>query len=259
MMATRRVVVVLRAEKLLKPKRRGKRPRRPADDDDERAGERSRCARGLRPEARAVDDAGARRGRRRSHARLYKAIQKHATIVECWGLKRGKDARGIDLRQAARQAEQLVKKAVAEAGQQIEPRGGAAGRRARRHRHRRLRGDVERLMLYAAGKPKITLADAQEVVSAEIVAGRLGRHQRDSARQRGRGAAPAGAGARRRRRARIMILGQLAWFVREKLATTIRAGSRPRSRRCSGRISTSKSSGGDPRVLLERLVVELCR
>ena len=31
----------------------------------------------------------------------------------------------------------------------------------------RLRGDIERLMLYAAGKPKITLADAQEVVSAE--------------------------------------------------------------------------------------------
>ena len=45
--------------------------------------------------------------------RLYKAIQKHATIVECWGLKGGKDGR-VDLRQAARTAEALVKQAVAE-------------------------------------------------------------------------------------------------------------------------------------------------
>ena len=52
------------------------------------------------------------------------------------------------------------------------------------------------------------------------------------------------------------ILGQLAWFVRDKMADT---------RRIPGAVEALfrtdldlKSSGGDPRVLLERLVVELC-
>jgi DNA polymerase III delta subunit len=55
-----------------------------------------------------------------------------------------------------------------------------------------------------------------------------------------------------------MILGQLGWFVRDKLANVD-----PR------RVPTAidalfrtdldlKTSGGDPKVLLERLVVELC-
>ncbi len=52
--------------------------------------------------------------------RLYKQLQKTATIVECWGLKGSKDAR-VDPRQIARQAEGLVKQAAAEAGMQIEP------------------------------------------------------------------------------------------------------------------------------------------
>jgi DNA polymerase III delta subunit len=55
------------------------------------------------------------------------------------------------------------------------------------------------------------------------------------------------------------ILGQLGWFVREKLPDID-------SRRVPAAIDALfrtdlelKSSGGDPRVLLERLVVELCR
>ena len=56
-----------------------------------------------------------------------------------------------------------------------------------------------------------------------------------------------------------MILGQLAWFVRERLSTT-------EPRRVPAAVEALfrtdlelKSSSGDPRVLLERLVVELCR
>ena len=56
----------------------------------------------------------------------------------------------------------------------------------------------------------------------------------------------------------FMILGQLGWFVREKLVTVD-------PRRVRGAVEAlfrtdidMKSSGGDPRVLLERLVVELC-
>jgi DNA polymerase III delta subunit len=55
-----------------------------------------------------------------------------------------------------------------------------------------------------------------------------------------------------------MVLGQLAWFVREKLAA---ADARRVPAAIDAVFRTDldlKSSGGDPQVLLERLVVELC-
>jgi hypothetical protein len=56
-----------------------------------------------------------------------------------------------------------------------------------------------------------------------------------------------------------MILGQLGWFVRERLAA---ADPRRVPAAVEALFRTDldlKSSGGDPRVLLERLVTELCR
>ena len=56
-----------------------------------------------------------------------------------------------------------------------------------------------------------------------------------------------------------MILGQLAWFVREKLPF-VDPRRVPAAIEALFRTDLElKSSGGDPRVLLERLVVELCR
>jgi DNA polymerase III delta subunit len=55
-----------------------------------------------------------------------------------------------------------------------------------------------------------------------------------------------------------MILGQLGWFVRDKLSN---ADPRRIPAAIEALFRTDldlKSSGGDPRVLLERLVVELC-
>jgi DNA polymerase-3 subunit delta len=260
MMSTRRVVVVLRAEKMLKPKRKGKAdeaPLSPLSNDGESAGvdsdELERYLREPLPETVLVFVAAdVDRSRR-----LYKALQKQATIVECWGLKGSKDAR-VDLRQVARQAEQLVRQAVTGAGQQID--AGAARLVAERAGTdiSRLRGDVDRLLLYAAGKPRITLADVQEVVSAEIA-------QDDwavtNAIQRGDtanalkhlGLSLESGGVP------YMILGQLAWFVREKLPFTDPRRVRPAIEAVFRTDLDLKSSGGDPRVLLERLVVELCR
>jgi len=52
------------------------------------------------------------------------------------------------------------------------------------------------------------------------------------------------------------ILGQLAWFVRDKMADPRRV---PAAIEALFRTDLDlKSSGGDPRILLERLVVELC-
>jgi DNA polymerase-3 subunit delta len=256
MMGDRRVVIVLRAERLLKPKRRG--GRQTENEDEEEVSEPPGDLDALTDYVQApgssttlvlvATDIDKSR-------RAGKAILKHATVVECWGLKSGKESRGTDLGQAVRVAEQMVKRAVAEAGQQIEPLAAQLVANRAGFDIVRLRGDIDRLMLYTVGKPKITLADAHEIVSAEtaqddwavtnaIQNRRTGEALRQLAMALEAGAVP------------YMVLGQLAWFVRDRLAD-------PRRVRAAvdALFRTDldlKSSGGDPRVLLERLVVELC-
>ncbi len=257
MLGDRRVVLVLRAEKIFKPKRRGKGIEDAiGSDDDEPAGDVDVLEAYLKaPEPQTTlvfvaSDVDRTR-------RLYKTLQKQATIVECWGLKGAKDAR-LDLRQVARTAEALVRQAVADAGQQIEPAAARLVAERAGSDIATLRGDVERLLLYAAGKPKIDLKDVQEVVSAEtaqdnwavttaIQRGETGEALRQLGLALESGSVP------------YMILGQLGWFVREKLSI-----SDPR--RVPAAVDALfrtdidlKTSGGDPRVLLERLVVELSR
>ncbi len=258
MMGDRRVVVVLRAERILKPKRKGK----PADseepdDDGEPAGESDALdAYVKRPEPRTtlvLVAADVDRSRR-----LFKSVQKHATIVECWGLKGAKDTRGLDLRQVARTAQALVTQAVADAGQRIDPAAARLIAARAGTDITTLRGDLDRLLLYAAGKPSIDENDVREVVSAETaqddwaVTNAIQRGDTAEAlRQLGLSIESGGVP--------YMILGQLGWFVREKLSAVD-------PRRVPAAVDALfrtdldlKSSGGDPRVLLERLVVELCR
>ena len=256
MMAERRVIVVLRAEKILKPKRRGKGPEGDdTNEEDEPSGDVDLLEAYVKqPEPTTTlvfVAADVDRGRR-----LYKAIQKHATIVECWGLKGGKDPR-MDLRQVARTAEALVRQAVADAGQQIDPAAARLVAERAGTDIATLRGDLDRLLLYAAGKPKIDLKDAQEVVSAETAqddwAVTSAIQRRDTAEALRQVALALDAGG-----VPYMILGQLGWFVREKL---VLADARRVPAAVEALLRTDldlKSSGGDPRVLLERLVVELC-
>jgi len=258
MMSDRRVVVVLRGEKLLKPKRRGKAIENETDGDEAEEPPSDLDALGEYVQAPVpsttlvlvASDIDKSR-------RAGKAIVKHAVLVECWGLKTEKNPRFLDLRQVARMAEQLVRKAVAESGQQID---SAAARLVAERAGAdivRLRGDLERLMLYTVGKPKITVADVQEVVSAEtaqddwaVTNAIQNRNPGEALRQLGL-AMEAGA-------VPYMVLGQLAWFVRDKLGNVD-------PRRVPAAVDALfrtdldlKTSGGDPRVLLERLVVELC-
>jgi DNA polymerase-3 subunit delta len=255
MMGDRRVVIVLRAERLLKPKRRGKLAETGDDDVDvEPPGDldaltdyvqKPGASTTLVLVATDVDKT----------RRAGKAILKHATVVECWGLKAGKESRGGDLRQAARVAEQMVKKAVAESGQVIEPAAARLIADRAGFDIVRLRGDIERLMLYAVGKPGITLADAHEIVSAEssqddwavtnaIQQGNAREALRQLALALDAGAVP------------YQVLGQLAWFVRDRMADARRI---PAAVDALFRTDLDlKSSGGDPRILLERLVMELC-
>ena len=256
MLSDRRIVTLLRAEKMLKPKRRGK-VVEPAPEEDEAEPSSDldvldAYVRKPVPETTLVlvaSDVDRTR-------KLFKTIQKQASIVECWGLKPGRDVR-IDLRDVARTAEQLVRKAVSGAGQQIDP--GAARLIAERAGTdiATLRGDVERLLLYTVGSPKITLDDARAVVSSETsqddwaVTNAI--QKRDTAEALRQLSLALDAGG-----VSYQILGQLAWFVREKMAA---ADPRrvPAAIEALFKTDLELKSSGDPRVLLERLVVDLCR
>ena len=262
MLGDRRVVLVLRAERLLKPKRRAAKAQEAEAETDD-AGDDAEPASDLdaleeyvkspEPQTTLVFVAADVDRQRK----VYKALQKHAAIVECWGLRGSKDAR-VDLREVARQAEALVRQAVSAAGQQIDPAAARLVAERAGSSISTLRADVERLLLFAAGKPKITLQDAQEVVSGETAQDEwavTNAIMRSDVREALRHLALAfEAGG-----VPFQILGQLAWVVREKLTA---ADPRRVPAAVEALMRTDldlKSSGGDPRVLLERLVVDLCR
>ena len=264
MMGDRRVVMVLRGERLLKPKRRGKAAVE-EEPSDEEGGEPSGNADDLEaylknPEPRTTlvivaSDVDRTR-------RLYKALVKNATIVECWGLKGfaqdPKNVRGWELEKIAREASALVARTVKEAGCTIDP---AAARLIAIRAGTdivTLRGDLERLMLYVGDRKAIDVRDVQEIVSGETLQDQwaladaiVQKDTRKALRQLGlameSGSVP------------YMILGQLAYCVREKVAA---ADARRVPAAIEALFRTDqdlKSSGGDPRVLLEQLVVDLCR
>ncbi|MEO6236460.1 MAG: DNA polymerase III subunit delta [Vicinamibacterales bacterium] len=256
MMGERRVVLVLRAERILKPKRRGGKLVEDVDDggDAEPAADTDALTDYVRAPGRSTTLVLVATDIDKSR-RLGKEVLKHATVIECWGLKAGRDSRGADLRSAARTAEVMVKKAVAESGQQIDPAAARLVADRAGFDIVRLRGDIERLMLYTVGKPKITLADAQEIVSAEtaqddwaVTNAIQNGNAKEALRQLAMALDAGGVS--------YQILGQLAWFVRDKMADSRRI---PAAIEAVFRTDLDlKSSGGDPRVLLERLVVELC-
>ena len=121
-----------------------------------------------------------------------------------------------------------------------------------------LRGDVERLVLYCHGRKTVTADDVDAVVSGTALLnpwGVVNAVERGDAREALRqvrvvtdaGEAP------------FMMLGQIGWWVRNKLP---QLGSPDRVRAAVDAVFRTdlamKSSGGEPRILLERLVVELC-
>jgi DNA polymerase III subunit delta len=258
MMSDRRVVTVLRAEQLLKPKRRGKAvaaEEAPDDGEAEAPTELDVLEAYLRdpsPQTTLVmlaSDVDRTR-------KVYKTLQKQSAIVECWGLRVARDGR-LDLREVARTAEQMVKQAVGNAGQQIEPAAARLVAERAGTDIARLRGDVERLLLYTAGSPKITLDDARQVVSAEtaqddwaVTNAIQRRDAREALRQLALALDAGGVS--------YQILGQLAWFVREKLAASDPRRV-PAAIEALFRTDLELKSSGDARVLLERLVVQLCR
>ena len=255
MLGDRRVIVVLRADALLKPKRR-----KAGDEEEEGAEEAPMASDALtayvaKPEPMTTlvlvaDDIDRSR-------KLGKALIKHAAIVECWGLKPGKEVKGWDLPNVARAAQAWVKKQAAEAGKQVDAAGVVLLAERAGTDIGRLRGDWQRVLLYAGDRATITREDVAEVVSPETsqddwaVTNAIERGDAATAlRQLGLafdgGAVPQ------------MMIGQLGWWVRSKLPTIAPARVRPAVDALLRTDLELKSSTGEPRVLLERLVVELC-
>ena len=257
MMSDRRVVTLMRAEKMLKPRRRGKGAQAEAEDDPDAEAPTEldvleAYVRNPVPQTTLVMVAADVDRTRK----LYKTLLKQCTIVECWGLKGSRDVR-VDLREVARTAEQLVRQAVAGAGQQIDPAAARLIAERAGTDIARLRGDVERLLLYASGAAKIGIEDARQVVSAETAqddwAVTNAIQRRDAAEGLRQVALALESGG-----VSYQILGQLAWFVRERMITSDPRRV-PAAIEALFRTDLELKNSGDARVLLERLVVDLCR
>ncbi len=231
MMAERRVVLVLEAEKLLIPKRES--------EAAQQALERLEAfLKAPSPHATVVFVCGALDLRRR----VIKLLLKEAQVVNTGSIE---DRAGAELwvkTRAVRDGLNLdsaaVRALVDRAGLDIV----------------RLRSGLERLALYALGQPTITADDVKQVVPA----GPQAQEDFGIANAIREGDA---AGALRQLAAALeaggvpyVLLGQLRWVAEKLPAHRIRGGIDAVFRTDVA----LKSSGGDPRILLERLVVELC-
>ena len=231
MMAPRRVIVVLEAEKLLVPKRESKAAE----------AEQARLEEFLKdPPAHAsiVFVCGPLDMRRR----VVKLLLKDAQVVDCGTIADEADAERWVKARAARDKVPVdagaVRALVERAGPDLV----------------RLRSGLERVSLYAFGQASITASDVQQAVLAAPdaqadfgVAKAIWRNDARAALRELALAMDAGAVA-------VMMMGQLR-AAAEKLPA---ARLRPAMDAVFRTDLALKSSGGDPRVLLERLVVELC-
>ena len=230
MMAPRRIVVVFDAERLLIPKREGK----AADAEQERL---EAFVKNPPAHATVVLVCGPLDQRRR----LVKLLLKEAQVVDCGTIANDADAQRWVTARAERDKVPLdagaVRTLVERAGIDIV----------------RLRGGLERVSLYAMGQSKITADDVKQVVPATADATNFGianAIERNDAAEALRELALALDGGAQP----FFLMGQLRW-VAEKMPRARLKGAIDAVFRTDEAI---KSSGGDPKILLERLVVELC-
>jgi DNA polymerase-3 subunit delta len=251
----RRVIVVTGAEKWFTGKRKGGEDAGAGEDDDAGSVDVLEAYFERVEPASTVAFVAADVNRT---LRTVKALLKTAAVIECWGLKGEKDPRGQAAGEVMGRAGRLVAGLLKRAGMTIdraavEPLLAHAGTDIGV-----LRGDVERLTLYCHGRKTVTADDVHAVVSGTALLnpwGVVNAVERGDAREALRqlrvvteaGEAP------------YMTLGQIGWWVRNKLP---QMGSPDRVRAAVDAVFRTdlamKSSGGEPRILLERLVVELC-
>jgi DNA polymerase-3 subunit delta len=231
MMAPRRIVIVLDAEKLLVPKRES----RAADADQTRLEEFLQAP---PSHATVVFVCGPLDERRR----VVKLLLKQAEIVDCGTIADASDA------------ERWVKRRATKEGANLEPAAVTALVDRTGLDLVRLRAGLERVLLYSMGEPVVTARDVRQAVPAAPdaqadfgIAKAIWRNDAAGALRELGLALDAGA-------VPYMVMGQLRTAA-EKLPTA----RLPEAIEAVFRADISlKSSVGEPRILLERLVVELC-
>jgi DNA polymerase-3 subunit delta len=231
MMAPRRIVIVRRAERCLAPKREtGAVAADLAVFEEYLAGPY--------PHACLVLVASGLDRRRRTTTRLLGA----ATQVL-----------GDELASVA-DAERWVRRRVSAAGRAIDAAAARLVAARAGPDLPRLRGEVDRLLLFVGEAPTVGLDDARVVAGPAVahddwaVARAIERGQAAAALKELALVVESGA-------APYMVLGQLAWVVRTKMPNHRVAAAVESLYRTDLDL---KSSAGDHRVLLERLVAELC-
>ena len=232
-MAPRRIVIAVRAERMLQPAKENEASRRALDALEDYL--ETPC-----PETTLVLAASGLDERRR----IARQLRARAAVVHCGPPKDAAGARRWireRLEEAGRGADAAAVRLLSDlAGP------GAAG----------LRNAVERLVLFVDAGDTITAAHVSEVmgpsaaraaddwaVARAIEQGATGAALRELGLALDAGAVP------------YMVLGQLAWVARTKLAGVRVAQAIEAVFRTD---LAMKQSGGEPRVLLERLVVSLC-
>ena len=234
MMAPRRVVIVLQAQGLLAPKRESDAAARALEELED-------LFTNPDPQTTVVLVAGTLDKR----SRMFKLLARHATLVECGVLESVEDAA------------RWISNRVAAADMKIETGGARLLAERCGTDMKRLRNDVDRLLLYALGQKSVSVDDVREIVGPAAL-------QDDWAMAN---AIEAGDGKTALRQLALMldagaapeqIMGQLGWLVRTKFPFQVPAMLRPAVQALFRTDLDLKRSAGEPRVLLERLVVELC-
>jgi DNA polymerase-3 subunit delta len=257
MLGDRRIVIVLRAERFLKPKR----AKAAADDDAAEAGSDEEMA-DLQPLEEYLESpvpsttlvfvaTEIDRGRR-----FTKRLMSAAAIAEYSMGPADAKAPGA-AREVRAAAMAIVQEEVAKSKRTIEPAGVQLLVQRAGADVSQLRGDLERLLLYTEGQSKISAEDVSEIISSDvavedewavvnaIAAGDAARALRETGRRLDRGDSP------------HAMLGQLRWWVSARLAEGDPNRVRPALEALLRTDLALKSSGGDERVLMERLVVDL--
>jgi DNA polymerase III delta subunit len=255
MLGDRRVVIVLRAERLLKPKRASKAVETDedaAEDEDEGVdfGALEDYVADPSPTATVVFVATEIDRTRRFTKKLVQAAQ----LVAFEGIAADNPQARRDVLAAARQQ---VAEEMTRAGRTIDPPALNLLVERASGDINRLRGDIERLLLYTEGQTRIGRDDVAEIVASDVGVedewavvnaisnGDSARALKELGRRLERGDSP------------HALVGQLRWWVSNRLVE----GDPNRVRAAVDALLRTdlalKSSGGEDRVLLERLVVEL--
>jgi DNA polymerase-3 subunit delta len=257
MLGDRRVVILLRAERLLKPKRASKQEdAEPAEAEEAVDGDGGMFD--TVPLEAYLDNpspstvlvivaADIDRGRR-----FTKRLLEKAACVEFGGLV-GDNA--AEQRQINRDAVTQLQREFAAAGRQVDAATATALVEAAGGDISKLRDDVERLVLFTEGRKVVSRADIEIVVSPDaqiddwavvnaIGDGDLPRALSQVALRMERGDSP------------HQLVGQLRWWVSTRLAPASPDRVKP-ALDALLRADLALKSSGDTRALVERLVIEL--